>query len=1282
MNNHFLPVETLAKTISTLEQQHRELEAKLEDYTRRLQREIDARKQAETKFERIFQASPYPIILVSLQDRRCVEVNAAFCHLFGYFREELIGRLTSEFAIYANPVEHDIVRQQLLATGSVRDLECTFRLQNDTVITILVSAEFIDIDGIPCFLAIGNNITDRKQVEEALRRSEERWQLVSAATQDAIWDVDFSLRKGFFSQRWYEMLGYTEQDFPGYGTDLFNLKDLIYAEDFDRVMAHVHSYMSHQIPHLAIEHRICCKDGSYKWIHVRGQAVWDEAGKPIRLVGSNTDITAQKQQEAQLLQSKQCLQRQQAALMELTNNKVFYNGDLTAALQTVTQTVAQALEINRVGIWFWNIEVGEIYLKDLYDRQSNRHSAGDTLYMKDYPCYFATLLQGEMVVASDVYQDPRTQEFREAWLLPNHITSMMDVPIHSDGTMIGIICVEHTHEQRQWTLEEQNFVNGVASMVSLAIEASDRKQAEEALRRSEERWQLAIDGSQDAIWDYDLTTGNIYFSPRCLLMTGYTTEELSNFEQWLELIHPDDFLASQLARKRHSNHETEYYECEYRLRRKDGHYIWVHPRGQARWDETGKAVRILGSVTDITEQKQREEALKLIVQGTASAIGDEFFCSLVKSLAQVMGVQYATVARFTDAQKTRARILAFWAGNQFEEPFEYDLVGTPCANVAQGRISHYPTNLQALFPHDPYLVPLQAESYWGAPLLNSKEEVVGMLAIVDRVPIPPNPSFESILQIFAARAGAELERKQFAEALQTANAEMQALFNAMDDLVVVRSVDGVCQKVLTPKASHLLYKPLEDMVGSTYADFPADSQEQILDCIQKATTTGQTAYIEYCLPIREKPIWFGACVSSINPESVVWVIRDITERKRIEEEMRYAKEVADSANRAKSEFLANMSHELRTPLTAILGLTEVLEGEVFGPLNAKQKSHVCTIAQSGKHLLDLINDLLDLAKIESGKMELQLTPTGVKSLCESSLVFVKEQAHQKHIQLQLDLDPDLHIMQVDERRMRQVLINLLSNAVKFTAAGGQVRLEVRGDRPNQIIHFQVIDTGIGIAPDQISRLFLPFVQLDSSFTRRYAGTGLGLALVRRLAELQGGSVSVKSQVDQGSCFTISLPWLTMEVPRQEPLCHDRSTAAFALCGRALSAHILLVEDNKAIILTLKDYLESQGCQVTIAHNGQEAIHKAQTISPDVIIMDVQMPGMDGIETTRRLRTEKRFTDLPIIILSSLVMSGDQERCLEAGATAYFPKPVSLQNLAQAIAEYCSTPLTKNRYSNQ
>lgn len=534
--------------------------------------------------------------------------------------------------------------------------------------------------------------------------------------------------------------------------------------------------------------------------------------------------------------------------------------------------------------------------------------------------------------------------------------------------------------------------------------------------------------------------------------------------------------------------------------------------------------------------------------------------------------------------------------------------------------------------------------------------------------------------------------------------------------------------------------------------------------------------------------------------SVAAQLGDVILRKQAEEALRLRSNELDALNgalakaaRHKDEFLANMSHELRTPLTGVLSLSEALQEGAYGSLSDKQRKAMRTIEDSGRHLLDLINDILDLSKVEAGRMVLAPEPCEVESICQGSLRMIYEVAHQKQHRLSFAVEPPLLVMRVDPRRLKQILVNLLSNAVKFTPEGGQIGLEVRGDPAAGDVRFSVSDTGIGIAHQDLGQLFKPFVQLDSGLSRQYAGTGLGLSLVRRLTELHGGSLTVESELGRGSRFTVALPWAELDalaIPKADsrrrsamgfwrraltvfdrPIADEPTNRFLALLGlvntaievvddivpvllkeapdvvlldvsspgslawevlavlkgdfrtrkipvvvvgseddrargavrgaeghvikpctlddlsaeltrvsaempssgppvspRPPGALILIADDNEHNIMTMADYLKIKRFRVLAARSGSEAVRMVEETSPDLILMDVQMPDMDGFEAMRRIRQSRDLAvaKKPIIAVTALAMPGDRERCLAAGADDYLTKPLSLRGLVATI----------------
>lgn len=553
-----------------------------------------------------------------------------------------------------------------------------------------------------------------------------------------------------------------------------------------------------------------------------------------------------------------------------------------------------------------------------------------------------------------------------------------------------------------------------------------------------------------------------------------------------------------------------------------------------------------------------------------------------------------------------------------------------------------------------------------------------------------------------------------------------------------------------------------------------------------------------CAPIRDRA---GQVIGAVQ------VFRDDTERQRAEANLRRAAADLNQANlelaqtgRLKDEFLANMSHELRTPLNAILGLSEGLLEQVSGPLTERQVKSVTTISTSGTHLLALINDILDLSKVEAGKVELNPEKLNVQDFCESCLVFVRTQAMQKDIDVTFDLGANTEKLSADPKRLKQILVNLLTNAVKFTPAGGQIGLTVAVPEGEEVVRFTVWDTGIGIAPENERKLFRAFTQIDSGLTRAQEGTGLGLALTAKLVELHGGSLTLESALGKGSRFSVTLPQVAVVpkrarefIPEVEPdrrsyrralvieddvtsgmilvnyltelglssVLHVRGEASVETAlrekpdvimldvllpgesgwvvlvrlkehpgtrdipvvvvsvvdeperARALgaAAHftkpvtraqlagffqreeiarhpfaqrgsvpplptsptILLAEDNEANVQAMGGYLEEKGYVLKYAKNGLVAVTLARELHPALILMDIQMPVMDGLTAIRKIRADAALNAIPIVALTALAMAGDRERCMAAGATEYMSKPVKLKALAEMVKRLVASP---------
>jgi signal transduction histidine kinase/ActR/RegA family two-component response regulator len=385
------------------------------------------------------------------------------------------------------------------------------------------------------------------------------------------------------------------------------------------------------------------------------------------------------------------------------------------------------------------------------------------------------------------------------------------------------------------------------------------------------------------------------------------------------------------------------------------------------------------------------------------------------------------------------------------------------------------------------------------------------------------------------------------------------------------------------------------------------------------------------------------------------------------DELRLARDEALEADRLKTSFLANMSHELRTPLSAVIGLSGILANESMGSLNEKQLDYVSKISASGGHLLEFIDDLLDLARIEAGKEQLDPVDVDLYETLRESVDIVRSTAPDGMIELVEDPNQQPIIVRADARRLRQVVLNLLTNAVKFTPPEGQVGVEATSAAGGAEI--VIWDTGIGIDPAELDRIFDPFHQTDSTLARQHGGSGLGLALSRRIVEMHGGRITVDSELGEGSAFHILWPLSTEPARTPPPVLRTQAAEDINLAGH--SRTVVVAEDNGINLSMMTDLLETSGWQVVQAENGADAVRLTGAHNPDLVLMDIQMPVMDGLAATRLLKADPATASIPVLAVTALAMPNDQERCLEAGCQGYLAKPFTPQEFERAVLKALS-----------
>jgi two-component system, sensor histidine kinase and response regulator len=789
----------------------------------------------------------------------------------------------------------------------------------------------------------------------------------------------------------------------------------------------------------------------------------------------------------------------------------------------------------------------------------------------------------------------------------------------------------------------------------------ERLASEAALREAREQLDFAIQGSAVGLWDWQVQTGAVHFNERWAEMLGYTLAELApvGIQTWLHAVHPEDLEQSEAALQAHFRGDADRYVSEVRLRHKSGAWIWVLDQGRVvQWDGNDPLcripVRMVGTHTDITRQKVLEEALdrergflKTLVKTIPDFVwlkdeqGKYLICN--PQFERLYGAKEEDILGRTDYDFVDKELADFFRANDLAA----QAAGRPVTN--EEWLTFADGSYAGLFETTK------------TPMYGAEGRIIGVLGVAR--------------DITAAR---------------TADAQRLQLMKGSRDGIMIMDADMRVVEVSQRMADMLGYSAGE-LTGMQPWQWDASmEQPEIRNRFSQLSEVSATFEIRHR---RKDGSMYDAEVSlsgsQINGKfAALAVTRDITERKRGEAELeRYrahledevaartadlsiAKEAAEAANRAKSTFLANMSHELRTPMSAIIGMTGLVLRRAEDP---RQREHLTKISQASQHLLNVINDVLDISKIEAERLTLEQVAFRLGEMLDAHRNLVGHKASEKGLRLVIDVPSDLAQLPVqgDPLRLGQILLNLTGNAIKFTAAGSValcVRIEER-DSTTVLVRFEVADTGIGIAAEDKPRLFSAFEQADPSMTRKYGGTGLGLAISKRLVLMMGGEIGVTSEQGAGSTF-----WFTarLHVAASVPAssaCSAGTTAEAALRERFPGARILVAEDepiNQEVSQTL---LEEASLKVDLAPDGAQAVSMARDTRYDLILMDMQMPRLNGVDATRAIRALPTNQWTPIVALTANAFDEDRRLCEEAGMQDHIAKPVDPDVLFETVLKW-------------
>ncbi len=751
---------------------------------------------------------------------------------------------------------------------------------------------------------------------------------------------------------------------------------------------------------------------------------------------------------------------------------------------------------------------------------------------------------------------------------------------------------------------------------------------------------ITIEALGELLYSLDIFTGKISWrgEPSRILGTRHR-DSPDTIEAWAEWIHPEDRLKVRQARATLIN-EGDKFTLEYRILVADETQTskWILDRGRLM-ENTEGALVLVGAIIDISLRKTSDTLLREFIDQTPTAQfifdGDEI---LNTNPAALQMIEANSLAHLTGRP-----LWTLWPPLQADGSISAEAWSRHVVAAIEDGTQHFEWLFRRFDGET-----LAVDVFLKSAILESRQVI--LMACHD---LTDSKRTQSMLEESEQRfRDVTASVGEFVWEVNAAGRYTYASQRVTDILGV------------TPEQA-FGHEPFEWVFK--------EDREQVIER-SKQISDARVPFRDFVHRIQrsdESIRWIrvsGVPRFGVNGELMGYrgITLDITQQQDYENALLFQKEAAEAADRAKSSFLAMMSHEIRTPLNSVLGFTDIL---LDSPLTASQRDSLETIRSSGDALLHLLNDILDLSKIESDRLEIELQPTNLRKCLQDSVDLQRPSAHSKGLEIETQIDESLpEWITSDPIRLKQILLNLLSNAVKFTAAGrvkiSVIRRPVDIPGGSEFMDIHIQDSGMGIREQQIERLFKPFSQADSSTTRQFGGSGLGLVISRRLTQLMGGDLKLQSTSENGTTFVLCLP-LRAEEP---PVIDETPTAAiwFPFPG----PKILVVDDNPINRRLTQRILAQFGARVETADGGQECLEILSHSNFDVVLMDVQMPGIDGLETTRRLRDTEKKTGVqptPIIALTAGAMRGDREQCLEAGMSEYLTKPIRREALAATLA---------------
>lgn len=1105
-----------------------------------------------------------------------------------------------------------------------------------------VSEYLLPLSVINIFAARVSAELERKQAEDAFENARARLEMAIKGADLGLWDSNLQTRETFWSENLASMFGYEQDEFS---TNVDDFTKYVHPNDLPRLKDAWKALLYGETPLYQSELRLRTKAGGWKWIQTCGKIFeWDSVGKPLRVVGIHQDIDSRKRAELAVKENETRLR----LLLDALPNPIFVK--------------------DRDGRF--------VYI--------NEAAAGDAnKTVQEFIGFLHTELQ----------LDPSKEQVEQ--FLKDDLEVIESGEIKSFSEKINLEPKGGVKYQQVTKIPFKFDQKSGICALTILTDITELRKIENDLRLSSERFRNIFEFSPVALWEENFSAVKEYIE-------GLRYSGVTDFREYFQ------------------KHPKAVHKCFSLVRILD-----VNPAAVKAFDAKTKS-DLLGGVDKFLSPQNFSDFRDELV---ALCEGKTFFecemlarsftgqpCNFLTSLTLVPGCEETwsnVIIANVDIKELRlAEEKAARLGHILEESLnEIYIVDTLTYKFVQVNRGAR-ENLQYSSEELAELTPLDVNPEYKLasfekmlkPLLSGERERLRLSSLhirKDGSTYPINAHLQMSTfgdaAVFVAIIEDTTEREKAQISLHENEARLSTILNTVAEGIVV--FDERKQiKILNPAAEELFGYSAKEIIGrDIFALFEEEfhsKYDEIFKAYLKTRKRQLLGKPQEVSGLRKDgsvfPMEFVLSTAKMETGlTLIAVIRDITERKKIEKELENHRQNLEytvesrtaelslsmeklmdanlrlqEANNMRSRFISSMSHELRTPLSAILGYAD-LYTKNYGPtIDEKQNDYIHNITNAGRHLLNLINGLLDLAKIDSGKMEVELDVFPPADFIEKILSIMAAKFNEKNLQVETFIDPNLTEITVDKRKCMQIMLNLLSNAFKFTPDGGRIGINILQDMESGI-RVEVFDTGLGIDPEEKEKIFSEFYQISKSGGNSSEGTGIGLALTRRLVELQNGQIGVNSQTGVGSTFWFTLPQVTIF----DRLLKEEKSQKNIEGSVPTGCRILLAEDSLIIRTMLLDMLNQQGHQITVAENGKEAVELADKIRPDLIFMDMRMPIMDGLEATRRIRARPENAKVPIIALTASTGIDAEEQQREAGCSGHLAKPVMTDEMLDILKRF-------------